>query len=277
LTLPLATGYDQAMRWCALLVLAATGCNNPVYLPQNRPLETRMAMTQGMQQGGYQADSDLWVLPVRQPTPDEMQQLTDEQNRLMLPMAVPWVAKRDFDVEIEYTIKNLDQAATQATVTLLGGNEFGDYNPMLYIDPRANLENQTVPPPLAGGTPLNLDANQTLNGVFREDQIGEASIDLEAITRYPDADVRATPFEVIEHLSTTSPIGLANVPPGDVTPMMCRFLITLSSPGHVALDYTVRVRDYHDKIANPTDPDLYVPTDAMLAPPVLPPMLGAAP
>jgi hypothetical protein len=135
----------------------------------------------------------------------------------------------------------------------------------------ANVNDQRPPPPLAGGTPIHLDANQVVTGVFREDQIHEASIDLEAITRYPSADgALATPFEVVEHLSTTSQIGLDGVPPGDITPLMCRYLITLSSAGHVALDYTVRVRDHHDKIANPTDPNLFVPTDAALAPPANP-------
>jgi hypothetical protein len=263
------------MRWCALLLLAVSGCNNPVYLPQNRPLETRMGT--GPMQSGYQADTDLFILPVRKPRADERKALSDDQKKRMLTMAEPWVAKRDFDIEIEYTIKNLDAMPTQATVTLLGGNEFGDYQPMLYIDPTANVEDQIVPPPLGGGTPVNLEANQSVDGVFREDQIGEDSIDLEAITRYPDTNVRATPFEVLEHLSTTSPIGLTNVPADDVTPMMCRFLLSLSSMGHVALDYSVRVRDYHDKIASPTDKNLYVPTDASLAPPVMPPMLGAAP
>ena len=48
--------------------------------------------------------------------------------------------------------------------------------------------------------------------------------------------------------------------------------MTLSSGGHVSLDYTVRVRDHHDKILAPnSDPALlYVPTDAHLAAPVAP-------
>jgi hypothetical protein len=248
--------------------LLAAGCNGPVYLPMNRVLETRAPM--GMQMG-YQSDTDLWILPVRQPTQTEQMNLDQTQAALMLPMPVPWVQTVDFDVEIEYSVKNLDAMENEAFVTLVGGNEFGDYNPALYIDPRANVNDQRPPPPLAGGTPIHLDANQVVSGVFREDQIHEASIDLEAITRYPSADgVLATPFEVIEHLSTVSQIGLDQVPPGDITPLMVRYLITLSSMGHVALDYTVRVRDHHGKIANPTDMNLFVPTDTALAPPVAP-------
>lgn len=257
------------MRQYLFVGLALTGCNNPVYLAQTRPLETRPPT--GMQMG-FQADGDLFVLPVRQPTAAEQQALADEQTRKALPMAVPWAATRDFDIEIEYALKNLDAQPAQAFVTLLGGNEFGDYEPMQYLDPRAVAQNQTPPPPLAGGSPIALGVGEVKNGVFREDQLGEASLDLEAITRYPAADVRATPFEVIEHLSTTSAVGRENVPPGDVTPMMVRFLLTLSSSGHVAMDYSVRVRDHHDKLAAPDAPDLYVPAGAHLAPPVTPPM-----
>jgi hypothetical protein len=250
------------------LALLSGGCNNPSYLSENRPLETRMGTVMG--QTGYQADSDLYILPVRQPTDVEQQALQDDQNARMLMLPEPWAQRVDFDIEIEYTLKNLDPMMNQAFVTLTGGNEFGDYNPMLYINPLANQEMQTPPPPLSGGTPINLDANQIINGVFREDQIGEASIDLEAITRYPSMDgVRQTPFEVVEHLSTVSQIGLDGVPPNDVTPMMVRFLLTLSSSGHVALDYVVRVRDHNAKLGAPGAmlSDLWVPTDAFLTPP----------
>jgi hypothetical protein len=251
--------------------LLLAGCNNPVYLAMNRALETR-ADPMGM--GGYVADTDLWVLPVRFPTMVEQQKLVDLQNQKMLPMPVPWISTDDFDIEINWSMKNLDAQPNMASfIALVGGNEFGDYDPTQYIDPTAPPEDQNPPPVLLGGSPIHLEANEVVTGVFREDQIAECSIDLEAITRYPSADgAMATPFEVIEHLSTTSGQGLDGVPLGDVTPLMVRFMMTLTSGGHVALDYSVRVRDHHDKILSPTsDPALlYVPTDAHLAPPAAP-------
>jgi hypothetical protein len=257
------------MRRLIFLGAFLAGCNNPTYMPMNRALETR-ADPMG---GGYTADTDLWVLPVRLPTMIESQKLVDLQTQLMLPDAVPWVQTADFDVEITWSLKNLDDQENIAYVKMVGGNEFGDYDPMQYIDPRANVEDQQPPPVLLGGSPVHLAANEVVTGVFREDQIHEESIDLEAITRYPSADgPMATPFEVIEHLSTTSMVGLEGIPPGDVTPLWCRYTITLDSMGHVAMDYSVRARDHNNKLAPPgTDPAmLYVPTDAHLAPPVAP-------
>src|SRR5262249_31694187 len=146
LTLPPSGAYDQPMRRILLLVTVAAGCNNPTYLPEHRPLETQMPTMMG--QMGYQSDTDLYVLPVRKPTRDERAALRAEQMAKNLPMEVPWAGTRDFDIEIEYSIKNLDAQPVQAFFTVVGGNEFGDYVPMMYIDPTANQEDQTPPPPL---------------------------------------------------------------------------------------------------------------------------------
>lgn len=256
------------MRVVTFAIFAvAAGCNNPVYLSEHRPLETLAA---AMGQNGFQPDSDLYVLPVRRPSQSEQQALKAEQMQKMLPMPVPWAGTRDFDVQIEWSAKNLDTQPVTAFLALTGGNEFGDYDPQAFIDPNAPQEDQTPPPPLLGGSPIALAPNEIKSGFFREDQMHEASIDLEAITRYPAANGRATPFEVIEHDSTASTIGLENVPKNDVTPVMVRYRLTLSADGHVALDYTVRVRDHNNKLAAPTDPNLYVSGAANLPPPVSP-------
>jgi hypothetical protein len=109
-----------------LIGVLLAGCNGPVYLGMNRALETRVPT--GMQMG-YQSDTDLYVLPVRQPTQTEQMNLDQTQQALALPMPVPWVQIEDFDVEIEYSLKNLDPTENEGFVTLVGGNEFGDYNP----------------------------------------------------------------------------------------------------------------------------------------------------
>jgi hypothetical protein len=186
---------------------------------------------------------------------------------------VPWAATRDFAIEVEWSAKNLGDTDVTAYLILNGGNEFGDYVPSLYIDPTQNVEDQTPPPPLLGGSPIAIPAHATQLGVFREDQMDEAALDLEAITRYP-TNVLQTPFEVIAHDSSASRIGLEAIPPKDVTPAFVRLQFGLSADGHVVVDYTVRVRDRSgDKLSTPTAKNLYVNTAAMLAPPVAPPMM----
>ncbi|HZS36500.1 MAG TPA: hypothetical protein VFF06_06730 [Polyangia bacterium] len=265
----------RARLWL-LGVVAACGCNNPTYLSERRPLETKPAAMGG----GFQADLDLYVLPVRRPNGAERQAMQAETTKLGLMMPVPWAGTRDFDIEIEWSLKNLDTMPVHANFQLNGGNEFGDYVPSLYIDPTANPEDQTPPPPLLAGSPIDLAAGEVREGVLREDDLKEAALNLEAITRYPDpAGVLATPFMVIEHSSQLSPIGRASVPKNDVTPAMVRYAFSLTADGHVAFDYTVRVRDYSGKLASPDQMNLWVNTAAMLAPPAAPPamMMPAAP
>jgi hypothetical protein len=255
-----------------IFVLAACGCNDPVYLAEKAPVTTTTTMM-----GGVGPGTALYVLPVRKPTADERKQLSTLQSQLKLPMAVPWAQARDFDVEIEYVLKNTDTQPVTAYLMLNGGNEFGDYNPGAYINPAADNEDQTPPPPLVASAPVDIMPGQSVTGTIREDQTQESAIDLEAITRYPDpAGVRNTPYIVIEHLSTVSSLGLAGVPKGDITPAHVRYAFVFASTGKGEMDYTVRVRDHNGKLGQPTDKDLYVSTAAMLAPPVTPPPAMAA-
>jgi hypothetical protein len=258
-----------------VLVLAACGCNDPVYLAETAPIENAPAPA-GSMMNGFAPATALYVLPVRQPTAKERQALGQLQQRLMLPDQVPWAQARDFDIQIQWSVKNLDAAKQTIIVTLDGGNEFGDYVPSAYIDPNANEEDQAPPPPLVTSEPLVVEPGATVEGVFREDDLQESALDLEAITRFPSGgDALATPFMAIEHRSNVSRLGLEGLPPNDVTPAHVRYQLTLIADAHAVLDYSVRVRDHNGKLAKPSDKNLYVNDAAMLPPPVMPPMMMA--
>jgi hypothetical protein len=251
-----------------VVALAAFGCNDPTYLKEKATIDTQAAAM-----GGGFTGTDLYVLPVRQPTQTEKQALQKLQQSLMLPDAVPWAQARDFDIEIEWSVRNADTMSATVIAALDGGNEFGDYVPGAYINPNANVEDQTPPPDLLTSEPLVIAAGATVTGVFREDDLQESAIELEAITRFPSGgDALATPFMVIEHRSNISRIGLEAVPLNDVTPAHVRYQFNISADAHVVFDYSIRVRDHNGKLANPTDKNLYVNTAATLAPPIAPPM-----
>lgn len=258
----------MARRFCLwLLVGAWAGCNNPTYLSQQRPLETRPA-----EGGGVMPDRDLYVVPVRRPSTEERRALELEQMMLGLTMETPWVGVRDFEIAVHYTIKNLEDKKVRAFFTIDGGNEFGDYDPALYVDPTVDEEDQEPPPSLVFTPPIDLEPNEIRTGVVREDEIAEAALDLEAITRYPPGDNPfETPYQVILRHSSASRIGLEGIPENDVIPAVVRYHLGLTASGHVVLDYSVRVRDRTGKLARPDDDDLYVPDDATLPPPAAPP------
>ena len=253
------------------LSLALCACdNNPTYIKGVRSLETTR-----VEEGVINPDQALFVLPIRRPTAAQMQKLADEQTTLGLEQPVPWVTRDDFGIEIRFSIKNLENRAATAFVTLDGGNEFGDYQPGLYVDLSVPAADRVTPPSLVGGSPIVLAPNQTLDGIFREDQIHEAGLDIEAITRYPDMTALLdVPFVVIQRRSYADKTGLENIPAGSPIPAMTRLLLQLGADGHVALDYVVRARPltHRDLLRPATDSDLYVPTDASLAPPVMPPV-----
>jgi hypothetical protein len=251
-----------------VFALAAFGCNDPTYLGENAPIETQAAAM-----GGFAPATGLYVLPVRQPTQTEKQALQKLQQSLMLPAQVPWAQARDFDIEIEWSVRNVDTMSSTVIAALDGGNEFGDYVPGAYINPNANAEDQTPPPDLLTSEPLVIAAGATVTGVFREDDLQESALDLEAITRFPSGgDALATPFMAIEHRSNVSRIGLEGIPLNDVTPAHVRYQFTIVADAHVIFDYSVRVRDHNGKLGKPTDKNLYVNTAATLAPPIAPPM-----
>jgi hypothetical protein len=264
------------MRRLILLCSLSAACNNPVFIGERRPLATTDPTAMQTMAGamGVQPDTDVFVVPVRQPTDKEMQQLADAQTALGLMMPVPWAQLGDFDIEVEYSIKNLEDTDVTAKLSLDGGSEFGDYNPALYVDPNANPDEVTPPPHLMGGTPVTIPAQGTVLGIFREDQFTEAGKDLEAITRYPDpANVMDAPFKVLTRRSSADTTGYENVPANDIIPAMTRLAFTLTSDSHVAMDYTVRVRDHNNKLYHPVEanpPDGWVSIAAQLTPPYAP-------
>ncbi len=255
---------------------AAGACNQPVFIPENRPLSAVAAVTPpGQDPNPILSDTDLFVLPVHKPTSDQAKALQAEQTKLGLMMPVPWAGVRDFAIEVDWTIKNLSAMPNSVRVTINGGNEFGDYEPMLYIVDADNPDDEESPPNmLNNGDFIPVAGNAVLTGIFREDELAEAALDLEAITRYPAPNVgQDEPYEVLLRESSASRVGLEGIPPNDITPAVVRMNILLQSTGPAALDYVVRVRENgnpRDKLAAPGDKNLYVKTVAVLPPPVLP-------
>ncbi len=257
------------------LALSLTACDNPVYYAQNRPLQAMKPAVAMMGDDGMMSDTDLFVVPVRRPTAVEVTARSEEQAKLGLPMEIPWVGVRDIEIELNWSLKNLEDKDVLTRVSVNGGNEFGDYDKTLFGDPTAPAQGQMAPPDLLGGGVLvSLAAGATRYGVFREDQFREAALDLEAITRYPPPDAGInTPFIVLVRQSSASAIGLEAIPKGDVTPAMVRLNILLESSGKTTLDYSVRVRDKgnpRDKLSAEGAADLYVSTVSVLPAPAKP-------
>jgi hypothetical protein len=248
------------MRRASLVVLVlAVGCaNDPIYL--NSPTNMEAGMDDGT--GNLVVAKSSLTLPIKPETAADMR--ADAALAAKLGVMVPYVKVGDLDLEVEYTIKNLDSMPGQAKVELNGANEFFLYDPsMINLDPG----NDEAPPTpgLDGDVPIDVPAMTTVTGVFREDELLEAAIDLDSITRGNINPFAATlninknekSFQPLSAPMLMNPTCIQN--PADPTcqqtaagPVVPRAAfagiievdLVFKPDHHMVLDYTVRVRDH---------------------------------
>jgi hypothetical protein len=232
----------------AAAALAAGCANDPVYLPGLLTLEA----------GGVDGNGDPILataehqLPIRIETSEEA--MIRATRTAELGVEVPYVKLGDLEVSVEWTIRNLDPAsAGTAEIQLNGANEAFAYDPMLIVlgDP------DEVPPApgLEGDIPIHVDAGGTVSGVFREDQLREASIDLDQITR-ANLNPFAAMLQVHKNVELFQPMtelmpgveDYVQTPVGDPIPreafrQIIRVDLVFQADRLMQLEYTIRVRD----------------------------------
>jgi hypothetical protein len=191
--------------------------------------------------------SDVFTGTVTVDLPVQPESMEDAEERVARAMEIgvdpgllAYVRNGDFDVSIEWSIKNLAGSEGEARISVNGGNEFWYYVPTEFvIDPEEDEE----PPPLMGDVPLRIPENGTLGGVFREDQIHEASVDLEQITRG-----MVNPFAAMLTVNEEDP-GVAvmgiMIPLADL-PQLIRFDLIFEADRHMVLEYGIRIRDHRN-------------------------------
>jgi hypothetical protein len=220
-------------RATGLLFLLGLGAcaDDPVYVQPAAALE----VVQG--EGGGVATAQL-ILPIRLET--EAEATARAERAAELGVDVPYVTRDDLDLSIEWTIKNLDPEPGLARIQVNGANEFFAYVPLAFVvDP----EEEEEPPPLTGNIPLDVPGSGERSGVFQEDLMAEASLDLELITRGGES-----PFAAL--LAVQESIGQirsgAALIPRDAFASLVRFDLTFLADRHMVLEYAVRVRDHRD-------------------------------
>lgn len=277
------------MRWSVFICLV-TGCANtnnaPQYvgcIPDGRTIDTCHLEAGTMDVPD--AKGSLHV-PLK---PEALWRARDRAVREELQMTMPDgievpVFRLDhYDLEVEWTVTNLDAMPGQFRVDLNGANEAFTYDPsMLAIG-----EDDEAPssPPLAGNIPIDISANGTVTGVFREDQLLEAAIDLDQVSR-GNVNPFAASLTISKNAATFQPLTPSVYDPqsGQVTPgipmgpevpraafrQIVRVDIVFRPQRHMTIDYTLRVREHTEIIhemglAAPSeeleilDPPPYVP------------------
>lgn len=200
---------------------------------------------------------------------------------------LPLVRMDQLDVSIEWSIRNLTDEPGQAFVDVNGGNQYFYYVPANFIiDP--NDDEEPPPPPLAGHVPIQVPAGGEVSGVFREDSIREAALDLDLITRGTFNPFYAT-LNNNEDIHNMSDVPFVPYPPPEdgappppqppAIPIeafgaFVRLDVTFEADRHMVLEYAVRVRDpdglLHDELLDAPAGELMVFTPAEFVPVLTP-------
>jgi hypothetical protein len=261
-----------------MLVLFAVGCaNDPVYLPSPTSIEGGMTDMAGNQIPGV----GRLVIPVVRETVDDAADRMRRQAMITDPAVVlPYVAVDDLQIEVEWTIRNMTNMPGNATVQLNGANQFFRYDPTML---QLSADDEAPPPPgLDGDIPLDIPANGTLTGLFTEDSLREAAVDLDQITRGNINPFRATltVSKNADQFAQLAPLmfdmdgePLPQMPTGSVfpreaIPAMLEIDLVFTPDRPMVLEYTVRVRDVRgdlmpDKLlaADIADLEPFMPAD----------------
>jgi hypothetical protein len=248
----------------ATLVAALAACAaDPQYIPAPTSIEVGIEGTDVFT-GTVTID-----LPVELESADDAMERADRAAVLGVGAdELAYVRVGDFDVSIEWTIKNLAGSEGEARISVNGGNQYWYYVPTEFvIDPEEDEE----PPPLMGDVPLRVPGSGTLSGVFREDQVREASIDLEQITRG-----MVNPFAAMLTVNEDDPgVAVPTMLPLEDLSQLIRFDIVFEADRHMVLEYGIRVRDHrnilHDELLSAPAAEIVAWAPAMFVPPPPPP------
>lgn len=243
------------MRLPATLILvAAVGCaNDPQYLPA--PMTLEAGQDDGM--GGLSQATSSLMLPIK---PETMKDATARMALAdKLGVMVPYVKVGDIAIEVDWTVTNLDDTPGQFKVELNGANEWFIYDPTVVIPIVPGDDEQPPTPGLQGDIPIDVPANGQVDGLFREDQVLEASIDCDQVTR-GNVNPFAATLTVNKNDPSFQPLSTPVLPtaampdPPPQTPMgtvipraafasLIRLDLVFKPDHHMQLEYTVRVRD----------------------------------
>jgi hypothetical protein len=234
-----------------LTLIVLTGCaNDPLYLdPSSGPMPQQPLVGGMTDMMGNAIDAKASLaLPIKTETPSDRMKREARQAVIGAATEIPYVKVGDIEVSIEWTIKNLDAMPGQAKIELNGANQFFSYDPSKLVFSAG--EEAPPTPGLAGDIPIDVPASGEISGLFTEDEVREASIDLDQITRGNFQPYRAilTISKNATQYAQLTPVMLApkGMDPPPQTETGLKFPRVFKTDRHMTLEYSVRVRDMRD-------------------------------
>jgi hypothetical protein len=186
-------------------------------------------------------------LPILAPSSAELAALRDGAKQYkMLPFPrLPWVERGDLELQVDFTLSNLDDKPHDADVIINGANEFHEYVPGVSVN-----EDAILPLHSQWERGYTLAAKSRITGTVREEEFDEAAVDLATVVNgAPNSD------EVVyfQNKSGSDPRSMMYIPPVIPGLTALRLGVRTTESMSVLLEATVRVRDVGGKLAGPGD------------------------
>lgn len=190
-------------------------------------------------------------LPIREPRQEVFDALSNIPEGYVIPYArLPWIERHDYEIQIDYTVINLEDSERRVAIVLNGGNEFHEYFPGVIVDDDevivefSGWERTVVLPPLGRDT-----------GTIREEEIDEIAVDLATVVNgVMNANLIVHPNSHSAHDPRAIPFIPTVVPALVALRLGVRAEIDADDEDmpppapNLVLEWTIRVRDPNDRI-----------------------------
>lgn len=242
-------------RLIALCILGCIGCSDTTYVGETG-FHT-FAMAEDTPPYAVAEGSAVYLveqtveLPIREPRPERFDALSIIPEGYVIPYdRLPWMERHEYEIQVDYTVINLDDTERRVAIVLNGGNEFDEYFPGVIVDDDevivefAGWERTVV---LA---PLGRDS-----GTIREEEIDEIAVDLATVVNgVTNANLIVHPNSHSAHDPRAIPFVPTVVPALVALRLGVRTEAEVDDPDmpppapNLVVEWTVRVRDPNDRI-----------------------------
>jgi hypothetical protein len=185
-------------------------------------------------------DNPFWVvertftMPFTPPRDETLAALTQEAQGMNLPFPrMPWVKRKDIELQVDYTLANLDDREKVVGIRVDGQNEFFVYTPG--IEDFHQWERL-----------VQLGPKQRVSGTITEREMDEIAVDLDTVVNgAPNSN------EVVHFLSqyNRDPRIKRYVPKVQPGLVGMRFGLITGQMGNVVLEVSVRAQDHGGRLA----------------------------
>ena len=258
---------------CALAVWLAAGvcaCNDDRVFIGDEALH-QVALDQDTPAAFTSDDGDLYIvetrieLPILQPSDMSVEGLREGARALddYPYRRLPWVARGDLELEIDFTLSNLDDREREVAVIVNGINEFHEYRPGVTV-----IDDTPTPDFSQWERLYKLEPLERLEHTIREEELDEVAVDLATVINGAPNPQLVVYFENKSSSDERSQPYIPEVVPGLVGVYLG---LRATEPGRIVLEATLRVREAEDRLADPDQakmrlhPEAFMPSSVLEA------------